>query len=350
VFAIDRANGKCSNGTKLGAKTGTARQRSGIYQLGIAMVQRVSLKVKPRPRFIEPMECKRVATLPEGDDWVYEVKQGGYRVIALTDGNSAMLYSMSGQDFSSQFRPIIFALQTLKQGNLVLDGEIVALDENGRASFQELQNRRTSRRPIVYYIFDVLHQNGRETLELPLAERRQMLEELGEHFSDPIRLNPQFRTELPPLIKQVKSLGLEGIVAKRSNSIYIPGKESDAWQKHRFNLEAEFVIGGYVAHGTNFSSVIVGEFRGQDLYYVKRVAAGFTPHLRDQVFRELKPLVTSKCPFVNLPEPNRSGHGLTREKMKECIWLKPERRCELEFVERTNSGRLRHAVFRRLLS
>lgn len=177
-----------------------------------------------------------------------------------------------------------------------------------------------------------------------------MLDGIGAHFADPLRVNPQFRTKLSPLIQQVKSLGLEGVVAKRSKSIYIPGKESDAWQKHRFNLEGEFVIGGYVAHGSNFSSIIVGEYRGKDLYYVKRVAAGFTPHLREEVFRELKPLITGKCPFVNLPEPNRSGHGLTAEKMKECAWVKPERRCELEFVERTHSGRLRHALFRRLLS
>ena len=185
---------------------------------------------------------------------------------------------------------------------------------------------------------------------MPLVQRRQILDAIGAHFSEPLRLNPQFRTKLPALIKQVKTLGLEGIVAKRGDSIYLPGKVSDAWQKHRFNLEGEFVIGGYVAHGRKFSSIIVGEYRGGDLYYVKRVAAGFTPHLRDQAFNQLKPLVTSKCPFINLPEPNRSGHGLTADKMKESVWVKPERRCELEFVERTKSGRLRHAVFRRLLS
>lgn len=314
------------------------------------MVQRVSLNPKSHPRFIEPMECRRVAKLPEGEDWVYEIKQDGYRVIGLVEGNSAMLYSISGQDYTSQFRPVAFALQTLRQGNLILDGEIVALDENGRASFQELQNRRSSQRPIVYYVFDVLHHNGRDTLATPLARRRKLLDRLASHFSGPVRVNPQFRTNLSRLIGQVKALGLEGIVAKRCNSIYIPGKESDAWQKHRFNLEAEFVIGGYVAHGNNFSSLVVGEYRGRCLYYVKRVAAGFTPHLRNEVFFELKPLVTSRCPFVNLPEPGRAGHGLTADKMKECVWLKPERRCELEFVERTNSGRLRHAVFRRLVS
>lgn len=234
-------------------------------------------------------------------------------------------------------------------GKLVLAGEIVALDENGRASFQELQNRRTSRQPIVYYVFDILHHNGRDLLGIPLTGRKRRLERIGEHFEGPLRLNPLFRTRLNPLVAQVRSLALEGIVAKRASSIYLPGRVSDAWQKRRFNQESEFVIGGYVASGNNFSSIVVGEYRGTDLYYVKRVAAGFTPYLRQHVFKELQPLVTPNCPFVNLPELTRSGHGLSAEKMKECEWVKPERRCELEFVERTASGRLRHAVFRRLL-
>ena len=102
--------------------------------------------------------------------------------------------------------------------------------------------------------------------------------------------------------------------------------------------------------GKTFSSLIVGEYRGENLYYVKRVAAGFTPFLREQVYEELKALKMAKCPFANLPKPNRSGHGLTADKMKDCTWLKPERRCELEFVERTQGGRLRHAAFRRLIS
>jgi bifunctional non-homologous end joining protein LigD len=145
-----------------------------------------------------------------------------------------------------------------------------------------------------------------------------MLDEIGAHF-DPLRLNPLFQTNLAPLIEQVKTLGLEGIVAKHSSSIYLAGRESDAWQKHRFNREAEFVIGGYVANGHNFSSIIVGEYRGEDLCYIKRVAASFTPYLREEVFKELKPLVTPECPFVNLPEPTTSGQGLNTEKMTECV-------------------------------
>jgi ATP-dependent DNA ligase len=185
-------------------------------------------------------------------------------------------------------------------------------------------------------------------LDLPLSERRVQLEELATRFSDPLRLNPSFKVPLHRFIEQVRRLQLEGIVAKRLDSIYVPGQESDAWRKHRFNQEDEFVIGGYVRGGRNFSSLAVGEYRGTDLYYVKRVAAGFTRHLRDEVFEALHGLETPKCPFVNLPEPNRSGHGLTTEKMRECVWLRPERKCELEFVERTKGGRLRHAEFRRL--
>jgi bifunctional non-homologous end joining protein LigD len=296
------------------------------------------------------MQCKRVSVLPEGDEWLYEVKQDGYRAVGVVDGNSAVLYSMSGLDYSAQFRHVIFALQSLRQGNLVLDGEIVALDAQGRASFQELQKRRNSPRPIVYYVFDVLHRDGRDLLDSPLFRRKALLDTIAAHFTDPLRLNPVFRADLASLTSQTRQLGLEGIVAKRADSIYIPGRESDAWQKHRFNREAEFVIGGYVGNDEHFSSLIVGEYRGEDLYYVKRVAAGFTPYLRKQVYEELKALKTPTCPFVNLPEPNRSGHGLTAEKMKECTWLKPERRCELEFVERTKSGKLRHATFRRLIA
>lgn len=125
------------------------------------MIQRVILHPKPRPRFIEPMECTRVPKLPEGDDWLYEIKQDGYRAIGIVDGNSAMLYSISGQDYTFEFRHISFALKNLRQRNLIFDGEIVALNDKGVASFQELQNRKTSPQPIVYYVFDLLHFDSR---------------------------------------------------------------------------------------------------------------------------------------------------------------------------------------------
>ncbi|HKW17572.1 MAG TPA: hypothetical protein VJO35_08705 [Terriglobales bacterium] len=149
------------------------------------MVQHVLRKAKPQPRFISPMECQRVAKLPEGDDWLYEIKQDGSRVIAVVDGGTVLLYSISGNDYTREFPHIAFALRDLKK-KLVFDGEIVALDEQGRARFQELQNRRSTRFPIIYYVFDLLYENGKDLTDLRFSDRRQRLEQIGEHFRDPV--------------------------------------------------------------------------------------------------------------------------------------------------------------------
>jgi ATP-dependent DNA ligase len=120
-------------------------------------------------------------------------------------------------------------------------------------------------------------------------------------------------------------------------------------RKHRFNQEDEFVIGGYIPGGQNFSELLIGEERDKELIFIKRLIAGFVPHTRAEVFEAIKGLRTSTCPFGNLPEGRKSPHALTEEVMRQCVWLKPERRCEVEFVERTKGGRLRHAEFRRLV-
>src|SRR5205823_14373455 len=168
------------------------------------MVQRVELTPKPRPRFIEPMECKRVPTLPEGPEWRYEIKQDGYRVIAVIDGNTSLLYSMSALNYTAKYPQIAAALTWLKLKEAVFDGEVVALDENGRANFQELQNARLTKLPIIYYIFDILHLRGRDLLDRPLSERREQLEQLATGFTDPLRLNPAFQVSLADFTATVR--------------------------------------------------------------------------------------------------------------------------------------------------
>jgi bifunctional non-homologous end joining protein LigD len=151
----------------------------------------------------------------------------------------------------------------------------------------------------------------------------------------------------------VKKLGLEGIVAKRGTSIYIPGKESYEWQKHRFNQEDTFYIGGYMAGTQGVGELLIGEFRppGKQLYFVKRLIAGLNKFNRREIYEAIQDLKTKDCPFVNLPETARQHtHAITKEVMAECIWVRPEQPCEIEFIERTRSRRLRHAEFRRLLS
>jgi len=270
------------------------------------MIQPIASPQKPRPRFIEPMECKRVPKLPEGDSWVYEPKQDGYRIIAVIDGSTSQLFSMSGLNYTAKYPHIAEALKWLKLKEAVFDGEVVALDESGRPNFQELQNARLTKLPIVYFIFDLLHLKGRDLLDLPLSERRKQLEQLAINFTNPVRLNPSFHVSLADFTASVQKLGLEGIVAKRSDSIYIPGKESDAWRKHRFNQEDEFVIGGYIPGGQNFSELLIGEERDKELVFIKRLIAGFVPYTRAEVFEAIKGLRTKKCPFTNLPEPRKT--------------------------------------------
>src|SRR5438105_1859710 len=134
-------------------------------------MQKVSRIAKPRPRFIEPMECVSVAKLPQGEQWLYEVKQDGYRAEAVIDGNTVALHSMAGLNFNDKFPAIVESLKWLKVKSAVLDGELVALDEHGKASFNELQNWKTTKRPIVFYVFDVLHLHGTDLLHEPLADR-----------------------------------------------------------------------------------------------------------------------------------------------------------------------------------
>ena len=145
----------------------------------------------------------------------------------------------------------------------------------------------------------------------------------------------------------VKAQGLEGVIAKRRDSLYEPGRRSGAWVKMRVNKSRELVVGGYVANGKNFDSIVVGFYERDDLVYVARVRNGFTPSLRDAVFKKFRGLEMPNCPFVNLPQRDKGrwGEGLTAEKMVECRWLKPRLTAQIEYAEWTDGNHLRHSKF-----
>lgn len=136
-------------------------------------------------------------------------------------------------------------------------------------------------------------------------------------------------------------------MAKRLDSVYEPGARSGAWRKMRLNRSEEFVIGGYTRGGRTFDALVLGRYEGDRLVYVARTRVGFTPGSRDRLMEKLRRLEIPACPFVNLPEARsgRWGEGLTAEKMKECVWVRPELVAEVEFVEWTADGHLRHARF-----
>jgi DNA ligase D-like protein (predicted ligase) len=298
-------------------------------------------------RFIPPMLLLRKDTLPEGPDWLYELKLDGYRAIAIKSAEKAHLRSRNDKDFTDRYPDISAALRALPDDTIV-DGEVVALDENGRPSFNLLQNYGSSSAHLVYYVFDVLILSGKDVMREPLATRRAMLEKhVLPQLAEPIRYSQELKATLSDLIDTVRAQGFEGIVAKRRNSRYEPGKRSGAWQKMRVNRAHQFVIGGYTIGGSTFDVVVFGYYEGKRLMYAARTRNGFTPALRATLMKKFHGLEIAECPFANLPESKsgRWSEGLTAEKMKECRWLKPVLVGEFEFLEWTEDDHLRHSRF-----
>ena len=291
------------------------------------------------------MMAVSAATLPVGAEWSYEVKWDGYRAQAVKDGAVVSLASRNLKNITKQYPSVAAAAARVGAATAVLDGEIVALDAEGRPSFQALHHSTLDGLSIVYYAFDLLHLNGRDLTRRPLDERRAALREIvgdsGVLLSDPLAGTAD------RIAAAVRQLGLEGVVAKRRRSAYTAGRRSDAWVKVRFARHQEFVIGGYKPNAANFDSLLVGYYDGKQLVCAGKVRSGFTPHLRAQVFDGIRGLHAARCPFANLPSV-RSGHwgeGITADEMQLLTWVKPQRVVEVSFAEWTRDGSLRHAAF-----
>ena len=295
-------------------------------------------------RFIEPMYARLVQKLPGGNEWLYEVKFDGYRCLAGKDSTGVTLWSRRESLLTKQFPRIARACERLPP-NTLLDGEIVALDESGRVSFNLLQHHRSRAQALVFYAFDVLIYRGRSVLNVPLYFRREVLHRIfGDSNAAPIGLSENIEAAPTDLIRVAKEFGFEGIVAKQKDSVYESGKRTGAWVKYRVNRGQEFVIGGYTP-GNPFDSLIVGYYEGEQFLYASKVRNGLVPLVRREVARKFKGLETDTCPFANLPEKKRTQWALTQEEMKNCVWLKPELVAQIEFTEWTPDGHLRHSKF-----
>jgi bifunctional non-homologous end joining protein LigD len=297
-------------------------------------------------KFLQPMAARVVDSLPEGDDWMYEVKFDGYRALVIKDGRQVRIRSRNNKDLTHTYPSIATAAAKLRADRDMVDGEIVALDANGRPSFQALQHRGAHPgHTIVFYAFDLLHCNDDDLTGAPLVRRRERL---------PLVLNDSgilLSIELPGTAQQVvdavTALGLEGVVAKRKSSTYTPGERTNAWVKLKLDRQQEFVIGGYRPGPNGLDAILVGCYSGKHLCFAAKVRAGFTPHVRRDVFAQLKRLHISSCPFDDLPSSKTShwGGGVTPEEMKELQWVKPQLVAQVRFVEWTADGHLRHAAF-----
>jgi len=297
---------------------------------------------KENLRFIEPMYATLARELPDGNAWAYEAKLDGYRCLAGNQKNGVTLWSRRGNLFTQRFPEIARACEKLPFETLV-DGEVIAIDGDGRVSFNALQHARPNAH-LQFYAFDILIHRGRRLLSVPLETRRELLAEVLDKVSYPVILSRTFNAKPEDLVRAAKDLQIEGIIAKRKGSSYESGRRSGAWVKYKLNQCQEFVIGGYTP-GKPFDALIVGCYAGAALKFVAKVRAGFVPHVRREIYSRFNGLETTKCPFENLPERRRTLWALTAEEMNNCQWLKPRLVAQIEFTEWTPDGHLRHSSF-----
>jgi bifunctional non-homologous end joining protein LigD len=296
-------------------------------------------------RAVSPMMASVAKALPTGAEWSYEVKWDGYRAQAVKNGPTVSLASRNLKNITKQFPAVARAVAAAGAKAAVIDGEIVALDADGRPSFQALHHSSTAGLSVVYYAFDLLHLNGRDLLHVPLDDRRDALRDVvgdsGVLLSDPL---PGSASQIEAAVRRLQ---LEGVVAKRRKSFYEPGRRSGAWIKVRFARHQELIVGGFKPGARTFDSLLVGYYKGRQLLFAGKVRNGFTPHLRAELFARLSPLHATRCPFANLPS-TRTGHwgeGIDAAEMAALHWVKPQLIVEVSFVEWTRDGSLRHASF-----
>ncbi len=299
------------------------------------------------PIFRTPMAALAVDTLPEGPEWSYELKLDGYRALIIKDGASIQLRSRNDKDLTPMYPAIVAAGRRIQAAQAVIDGEIVAVDAQGRPSFQALQHRGTHpTHSIVFFAFDLLHLNGKDLRALPLEARRADLAKVAEKSG--LLLSIELPGRVPDIVNAVRAMQLEGVVAKRKDSIYEPGERSRNWQKLKLECHQEFVIGGYrPASNNSIDALLVGYFDKQELRFAGKVRAGLVPHVKRDLARTLAKLRVDVCPFVDLPTEGSSrwGGGVSVDDMKEMTWTKPEIVAEIQFVEWTAEGRLRLSKF-----
>ncbi len=299
------------------------------------------------PAKLSPM----LATLVDGpfnnDEWQYEVKWDGYRAIAFCNKNKVELKSRNNKSFNEKFYPVLKAVQDWNI-NAVIDGEVVVLDEHGKSNFGALQNWRSEADGEIYfYAFDVLWLNGKDMMPIPLSQRRQILESLIP-ANDLIRISKSFEGTGIELFEAAKNLGLEGIIAKKSDSTYSPGNRSKEWLKIKANKRQEMVIGGYTINDTTsklFSSLLLGVYEKGKLIYTGKVGTGFKDKQQKEMLKQFKPYVTKLSPFIELPDINKPSRFRPNPPHAKAIFMKPELVCEVSFTEMTADGIMRHPSF-----
>jgi bifunctional non-homologous end joining protein LigD len=295
--------------------------------------------VKPMPAGIQPMLATLVKEPFDHPDWIFEVKWDGYRAVAEIRDDGVSLYSRNLISFDKKFFPITEALRKFRF-EAVLDGEIVVVDDQGRPDFQMLQHYQDSGRGhLLYYVFDLLYFRGHDLTDVPLLKRKELLKKILPS-TPKIRFSNYVWKEGVLFYTVAKEKGLEGIIAKHSQSVYEAGRRSRQWLKVKTRLTHEAVIAGFTEPGGGrryFGALVLGVYEGDELMYIGHVGGGFTVDNLKDIHEKLEPLIQKECPFTVKPGTNAP-----------VTWIKPGLVCEVALSGWTEDGVMRQPVFLRL--
>lgn len=325
----------------------TAKNPKQLYKQAEAAMDISDAPEAPFPKTIAPMLATLVDRPVEQKGWEYEIKWDGYRAIALCNKKTVSLISRNNKSYNEKFYPIY---QALKKWSVraVVDGELCVLNKQGIARFGSLQNWRSETDGnLVYYVFDLLYLNGRDLTQLPLSRRRQLLRDILPQ-DDLIRYSESFDTSAASFLEAAAKLGMEGIVAKRSDSVYNQDSRSRDWLKIKTHKRHEVVIGGYTKNEGSpklFSSLLVGVYQEGRLCYTGKIGTGFNESLQKQMMKAFQPLIRKRNPFTAQPDINKPSRFRPNPPHAKAVWLKPELVCEVSYTETTDDGLMRHPSF-----
>ncbi len=301
----------------------------------------------PFPTTIKPMLATLVDHAPSESGWLYEIKWDGYRAIALCNKSDINIISRNNKSFNMKFYPVLDALRKLKC-SAVFDGEICVLKDTGVTSFNALQNWRSEADgELVYYVFDLLWLNGYSLMEVPLTTRRGLLHKLIP-IEGIIRESQNFEASPEEFLAAAGKMGLEGIIAKRADSAYLPDNRGSEWLKIKVLQRHEVVIGGYTKNDDSpkaFSALLVGVYDNGKLEYTGKIGTGFNDKMQKEMMAKFKPLLTKKSPFTILPDVNKPSRFRPNPPHAQAFWLKPSLVCEVSYTEMTADGVMRHPSF-----
>lgn len=291
--------------------------------------------------YISPMLCKTDEKAFNDPNWIFEIKWDGYRAIADLREGEHKLYSRNGISLANKF-PKLFNILKNQNHPMVLDGEIVAYNSDGKPDFQLLQNSNAHQNlALTYQVFDLLYLNGHSTQNLSLIERKELLKEALVE-DDIVKYCDHIPEHGKEFFAQIKTMELEGMIAKKSSSIYTEGLRSDDWLKVKYQQTQDVFICGFTqpkGARKHFGALILGVYRNKKWIYSGHAGTGFSDAILDKLMEMFKPLIINNCPFFKIPLTNTPA-----------TWLQPKLMCEIRYTEITKEGVFRHPVFVKLVN